>query len=84
MYRRSEKPVKQQYVLHMCSQYGELRPTNGSEYMRSVDQFGAPQQISTGFASWLRCCTDVVQWRSSKLCTVLGSLLGRYTTHCGP
>ena len=30
-------------------QYGELRPTNG--------WVGAPQQISTGFASWQRYCT---------------------------
>jgi len=30
MYRQSEKKlVKQQYLLHMSSQYGELRPTNG-------------------------------------------------------
>jgi len=27
--------------------------------MRSVDQFGAPQQISTGFASWLRYYTPM-------------------------
>jgi len=35
MYRQSEKPVKQQYLLHMSSQYGELRPTN------SWDRFGS-------------------------------------------
>jgi len=30
MYRQSEKKlVKQQYLLHMSSQYGELRPTSG-------------------------------------------------------
>jgi len=29
MYRQSEKLVKQRYRLHMSSQYGELRPTNG-------------------------------------------------------
>jgi len=30
MYRQSEKKlVKQQYRLHMSSQYGELRPTSG-------------------------------------------------------
>jgi len=33
----------------MCWQCGELQPT--------VGEFGAPQQISTGFASWLRYCT---------------------------
>jgi len=28
-YRQSEKPVKQQYLLQMSPQYGELLPTNG-------------------------------------------------------
>jgi len=28
-YRQSEKIVKQQYLLHMFAQYGELRPTSG-------------------------------------------------------
>jgi len=31
MYRQSEKVIKQQYLLQMSSQYGELRPTNGSD-----------------------------------------------------
>ena len=48
----------------------------------------APQQISTGFASWLRCCTNVAQRRSAKLRTMFGGLLaqvlGRYTAcHTG-
>ena len=47
--------VKQQYLLHMSLQYGELRPT--SAWLRSVGEFGAPLQISTGFASWQRYCT---------------------------
>jgi len=38
----------------------------------------APQQISTGFESWLRYCTDVAQWTSIKLCTMFGRLLGWY------
>ena len=29
MYRQSEKIVKQQYLLHMSPQHGELRPTSG-------------------------------------------------------
>jgi len=29
MYRQSEKPVKQQCLLHMSSQYGERQRTNG-------------------------------------------------------
>ena len=47
------KKLRQQYLPHMSSQYGELRPTSG------WDRFGclAPKQISTGFASWLRHCT---------------------------
>ena len=40
---------------------------------------GAPQQISTGFASWLRYCSDVTQWKPTKLCTMFGCLLGWYT-----
>jgi len=50
-YRQSEKKLfKQQYLLHMCLYYREQR-------LRSVYQFGAPQLISTGFASWQRYCT---------------------------
>ena len=71
MSRQSEKKlVKQQYLLHMFSQYGER--------LRSLGEFGVPQQISTGFASWLRYYTDVAQRRSTKLCTVFGRLLGCY------
>jgi len=54
MYRQWNKLVKQQYLLHMSSQYGELQPT---KQLRSVKGFGAPQLISTGFASWQRYCT---------------------------
>jgi len=36
MYRQSEKPVKQQYLLHMFAQYGELRPTNGWDLLASL------------------------------------------------
>jgi len=46
---------------------------------RSVGEFGAPQQISTGFASWLRYCTDVAQRRSTKHCRMFDRLLGWYT-----
>jgi len=54
------KSVKQQYVLHMSPQYGELRPTSGWD--RSGN-FEAPQQISTGFASWERYCTASISGR---------------------
>ena len=37
MYRQSEKKlVKQQYILHMSPQYGEVRP----QWLRSVREFG--------------------------------------------
>ena len=41
----------------------------------------APKQISTGFASCLRYCTDVAQRRSHKLCTLFGRLLGWHTIY---
>jgi len=65
-----KKPVKQQYFVYMSSQR-----------LRSVGEFGAPQQISTGFASWLRYCTNVAQRSSTKLCTMFGRLLGWYTVY---
>ena len=37
-----KKPVKQQYLLHMCSQYGELRSTNDWEWFISL---GHPNKI---------------------------------------
>ena len=43
--------------------------------LRSVGEFGAPQQISTGFAFWLCYCTDVAQRKPTKLCTMFGHLL---------
>ena len=36
MYRQSEELVKQQYVLHMSPQYGELRPTSGWDLLISL------------------------------------------------
>jgi len=41
----------------------------------------APQHISTGFASWLRYCSDVAHRRPAKLCTIFRRLLGWYTTY---
>jgi len=35
-YRQSEKTVKQQYLLHMSSQYDKLRPTNGWDRLTSL------------------------------------------------
>jgi len=61
------KTVKQQYLLHMSSQYGELRPTGGWDRSGS---FLAPQLISTAFASWQRYCTALEQRARAKLCGV--------------
>ena len=41
----------------------------------------APQQFSTGFASWQRYCSDVAQRKPTKLCTVFGRLLCWYMTY---
>jgi len=44
-----------------------------------VYEFGAPQQILTDFASWLRYCSDVARQRPTKLYMIFGRLLGWYT-----
>jgi len=49
--------------------------------MTSVGEFGVPQQISTGFASWLSYCSDIAHWRPTKLCAVLSCLLGWYAVY---
>jgi len=49
--------------------------------LRSIGEFGAPQQISTGFASWLRYCTDIARRRSTKLSMMFGRLLSWYTIY---
>jgi len=61
----------------MFPQYGELRPTNGWDRFGNRE-YGAPQQIPTGFASWLRYCSNVAYRRPTKLCTMFGRLLGWY------
>ena len=43
--------------------------------------FGAPQLISTAFASWQRYCSDVTQRKPTKLCMVFGHYLGWYTAY---
>jgi len=69
-----KKNVKQQYLSHMSSQYGELRPTSG------WDRFGCLGQPSK-FASWLRYCSDGTERKPTKLCTMFGRLLGWFTIH---
>jgi len=43
--------------------------------------FGAPPQISTGFASCLRHCCDIAHWRPTTLCTTFGRILRCYTIY---
>ena len=69
----NRKSVKHQYLRHMFSQYSELRLTNGWDRVRL---FGAPQQISTGLASWLRYCSDVAHRKPTKPCTMFDRLYG--------
>jgi len=49
-----KKLVKQQYVLHVSSQYGERRPTSSWDRSGSL---GHPCKFQLGFASWQRYCT---------------------------
>jgi len=49
--------------------------------LRSVAEFGGPQQILTIFASWLRYCSNVAHRRPSKLCTMFAHLLGWYAIY---
>jgi len=48
---------------------------------RQSEKTGALQQISTGFASCLRYCSDVAHQRPTKLRTIFGRLLGWYTIY---
>jgi len=70
-----KKLIDQQYLLHKVSQYGEHRPTNGWDRCGSLGHSSKFQRVS----SWLHYCTDVTQWKSTKLCTMFGGLLGWYT-----
>jgi len=57
------KNVKQQYLLHMSSLCAELRPLTADIH----SGVWGTQQISTGFASCLRYCSDVAHRRPTKL-----------------
>jgi len=71
-----KKPAKHQYVLHMSSQYGELRPTSNSDRLAGLGHPYIFQRVS-------RCyCSDGAQQKPTNLCTMFGRLLGCYTTPC--
>ena len=49
---RKKKPVKQQYLLHMSPQYGELQPISGWDRFTSLGHPSKFQQVSrVGFAT---------------------------------
>jgi len=73
-----QKGMKQQYLLHRSSQYGELRPTNGWDLLAGL----AHPPNFHGFRILVSLyCTDVTQRKSTKLCTMFGRLLGWYTIY---
>ena len=46
MYRQSEKPIKQQYLLHMSPRYGELRSTGDLDRFVSLGHSCKFQRVS--------------------------------------
>jgi len=70
----AKKLLKQQYLLQMSPQYGELRPTNGWD---RFGRWGTP--TNNGYASSLHYCSDFAHWRPTKPCMTFGRLLGWYT-----
>ena len=70
-----KKLVKQQYLLHMSSQYGERRPTNGWDRFGNL---GTPVNFN-GFCVLPSLLQRRRYWRPTKLCTMFGRLLGWYT-----
>jgi len=73
-----KKHVKQQYLLHMLHNMVKFGPLTAE----IVGEFGAPQQISTGFASWLRYCNDAAQ-RLNSIQQRAPPIFGRAATTLG-
>jgi len=78
MYRQSEKLVKQQYVLHTSPEYGNFIPLTAEI---GSGAWGTPANFN-GF----RVLLSLLQRGRSpeaitKLCTMLGRLLGWYTIY---
>ena len=70
-----EKLVKQQYLPNMSSQYGELWPTSGWDRFVSLGHPRKFQRVSR--LGYITAATS--QRKPTKLCTMVGSLLGWYT-----
>ena len=78
--------------MHRQSEKNLLSVKTSSTWPRNMVNFGPPtaeigsgvwgtQQISTGFASLLRYCSDVPHRRPTKLCMMFGRFLGWYTIY---
>ena len=68
------KTVKQQYLLHMSSQYGELRPT--------IAKIGSGVWgTSANFNEFRVLASLLAHRRPTKLCTMFGRLLGYYNIY---
>ena len=74
MYRQSEKRLLSSMCLHNLANFGPLTAEISSGVC-------SPQQIATGFASCIHCCSDVAQRTPTRLCTVCGHLLRWYTIY---
>jgi len=77
MYRQSKKIFKQQYLLHMSSQYGEHGPLTAEIGWR----VWSTKANFIGFRVLASLLHRRPQRRSTKLCTMFGRLLGWYTIY---
>jgi len=72
MYRQSEKNLLNSNTCFICprnmANFGSLAAEIGSLV------WGTPANL-TGFASWLRYCSNIAQRKPTKLCTMFGRLL---------
>jgi len=72
-----KKLLKQQYLLHMSPQYGELRPTNGWDGFISLGHPSKFQWVS--HLAFVTAATSLS--RGQPNCTMFGRLLGWYTMY---
>jgi len=66
---------------HIHRYRGGVFDANNLWNFTNFGEFGPPQQISTGFTSWLHYCSDVTQLKWTKLCMMFGHLLGWHTIY---
>jgi len=70
------------FSTEICASIGQGNVWLTGKVRGKVREFCFGRPVGTlGFACWLRYCTNVAQWTSTKLCTMLGSLLGWYTIY---